>query len=333
MLRPLAYILLSFVFFSFTPAQNWHRYQINGRAQGTTYTVTYYASDSLVEQRQLDSILLLIDSSMSLYKPYSAINAFNNSKRGIIVDDHLKRVIEKSLDACERTSGLFDITVMRLVKAWGFGPDTSRSMPDSATIRRLLQCTGSAKMQLKGDSLIKTAPCIAIDLNGIAQGYSVDVLACFLEKSGIQNYLVELGGEIRIKGRKQPGNESMKIGIEAPSNDPLQSGLQKVIVVEEGAITTSGNYRRYYESNGKQISHLIDPRTGFPVQNELISVTVYAADAITADAFDNALMLMGLENALAFTEKQPAIAAYFIYRRADQSIADTCSLKFRKLIR
>ena len=332
MLRPHAYILLCMAGFSFTHAQTWHRYQINGRAQGTTYTVTYYAKDSLVEQRQLDSILAVIDSSMSLYKEYSAINTFNNSKRGTLIDTHFRKVIEKSLLAWEQTSGLFDITVMRLVRAWGFGPGSSGTIPDSTAIRRLLLCTGSAKLQLKEDSLIKAAPCIAIDLNGIAQGYSVDLLAAFLERFGIQNYLVELGGELRIKGRKQPGNESMKIGIEAPSNDPLQTNLQKVLEVEEGAITTSGNYRRYYESNGKQVNHLINPRTGFPVENELISVTVYAADAITADAFDNALMLMGLEDALAFTESHPAIAAYFIYRKPDQTIADTCSQKFRKLI-
>lgn len=269
---------------------------------------------------------------MSLYKPYSAINVFNNSKTGSIADPHLKKVIKKSLDAWRQTSGLFDITVMRLVRAWGFGPNTTASIPDSGTIWRLLQCTGSSKLQIKGDSLIKSSPCIAIDLNGIAQGYSVDVLATFLETSGINNYLVELGGEVRIKGRKQPGNEKMKIGIEAPASDELETTIQKVLEVEEGAVTTSGNYRRFYESNGKNISHLIDPRTGFPVQNELISVTVFAADAITADAFDNALMLMGLEKALDFTEKQDNIAAYFIYRKPDQTIADTCSQKFRKLL-
>ncbi len=332
MLRPLAYIFYAFLVFSFQSTQNWHRYQLNGHAQGTTYSVTYYATDSVVLQDQLDSILSVIDSSMSLYKSYSAINAFNNSKRGIIADPHLKKVIDKSLTTWEKTSGLFDITVMRLVKAWGFGPAGFTSIPDSATIARLLNCTGSKRLQLKGDSLVKTIPCISIDVNGIAQGYSVDLLASFLEGRGISNYLVELGGEIRIKGRKQPGNEKMKIGIEAPISSELQTGYQKILLMEEGAVTTSGNYRRFYESNGKQVSHLIDPRTGFPVQNELISVTVFAADAITADAFDNALMLMGLKDALDFTERQDNIAAYFIFRRPDQSIADTCSRKFQKLL-
>ncbi len=332
MLRPLAYIFVAFLVFSFKPTQNWHRYQINGHAQGTTYSITYFSNDSLVQQHQLDSILAVIDSSMSLYKPYSAINAFNNSKRGIIADPHLKKVVENSLITWQQTAGLFDITVMRLVKAWGFGPESFTSIPDSVTIARLLNCTGSSRLEVKGDSLIKTTPCIKIDVNGIAQGYSVDLLASFLECHGISNYLVELGGEIRIKGRKQPGNDKMKIGIEAPSGDELQTGFQKIVMMDEGAVTTSGNYRRYYENNGKQISHLIDPRTGFPVQNELISVTVFAADAITADAFDNALMLMGLKNALEFTEKQENIAAYFIFRRPDQTIGDTCSQKFRKLL-
>jgi thiamine biosynthesis lipoprotein len=144
---------------------------------------------------------------------------------------------------------------------------------------------------------------------------------------------VELGGEIRIKGRKQPGHEKMKIGIEAPGEDDFNmSMMQKIVALDHGAITTSGSYRKYYESEGKKISHIIDPRTGYPAQNELISVTVYASNAITADAFDNALMVMGLQKALQWVEKRKDLAAHFIYRTPSGAVADTASSRFYKLV-
>jgi thiamine biosynthesis lipoprotein len=161
----------------------------------------------------------------------------------------------------------------------------------------------------------------------------VDVLAAFLETHGIKNYLVELGGEIRILGRKQPGNDKMKIGIEAPGEDELAlSMMQKILPLDHGAITTSGSYRKFYESEGKKITHIIDPRTAYPVQNELISVTVYAPDAMTADAFDNALMVMGLQKGLQWVEKRKDLAAHFIYRTKTGAVADTASSRFYKLI-
>jgi len=180
--------------------------------------------------------------------------------------------------------------------------------------------------------LMKKKTCVQLDPNGIAQGYTVDVIADFLEKQNIKNYVVEVGGELRVKGRK-PGDEKMKIGIEAPGDDELDISLkQKVVCIDSGALTTSGSYRKFYESKGKKVSHLIDPRTGFSSQNELISVTVFAKDALTADAYDNALMVMGLKKALAFVEKRKDIAAHFIYHKKDGSVADTCSTRFHKLL-
>ncbi|HUR11561.1 MAG TPA: FAD:protein FMN transferase [Flavitalea sp.] len=310
------------------------KFQLKGYGQGTTYQLTYYATDSIVSKISVDSILHCIDTSMSLYLPSSLINRFNLSSRGVRMDPHFQKVILKSLETYHRTHGLFDVTVEPLVKEWGFGSVKPDQIPDSARIRFLIQCVGSLQLQIKKDSLIKKKSCVRIDLNGIAQGYTVDVISKFLEKKNISNYLVELGGEIRTKGRKQPGNIPMKIGIEAPGNDfDGPSMLQKIVTLENAALTTSGNYRRYYESAGKKISHLIDPVTGYPSQNDLISVTVYAKDAITADAYDNALMLMGMKQALEFTESRKDIGAYFIYRKSNGSVADTFTSKFRKLIR
>jgi thiamine biosynthesis lipoprotein len=330
-MRNLCFLLLGILSFNTPPA--WRKIQINGTAQGTTYHLTYYAADSLVTKQQIDSILDKIDTSLSIYNRASLITRFNNTDSGITMDPHFKIVLLQSLQTWQQTGGIFDITVAPLVQAWGFGPEKISGLPDSATIRSLKKCVGSGLLYYSGNTLYKRQPCVRIDVNGIAQGYSVDVLANFLEANGIVNYLVEVGGEIRVKGRKQPGNEKMRIGIEAPGDDPFQlSMIQKIVVPDSGAITTSGSYRKFYESEGKRISHIIDPRTGYPAQNELISVTVYARDAITADAFDNALMVMGLKKAMDFVAHRSDIAAHFIYRTANGQVADTASSRFGSLL-
>lgn len=328
-------LFLSFLFVLFIQA-GYHsnevkKIQFNGTAQGTTYHITYYASDSLVKKKQIDSILNKIDSSLSLYKPYSLINQFNNSKDGVAVDKHFANVVKKAQKVYKNTNGLFDITIYPLTEAWGFGPKKIDSVPGAATVKHLLSCVDSRLLYWKKNKLMKKNPCVKIDANGIAQGYSVDVIAEFFEQTGIQNYLIELGGEIRVNGRK-PGNEKMSVGIEAPGEEVDFSVIEKIVYLDEGAITTSANYRRYYESQGKKISHLINPKTGYSFQNELISVTVYAKDAITADGYDNAIMGMGLEKGLAFVNNNKSLAAHFIYRKNDGTVADTMSKRFRILL-
>lgn len=328
-------LYLSFLFILFIQASYTHNYikkiQINGTAQGTTYHITYYAPDSLISKKQIDSILDKIDSSLSLYKPWSLINQFNNSNDGVVVDKHFANVIKKAQKVYKKTNGLFDITIYPLTEAWGFGPEKMDSVPGPATVKQLLSCVDSRLLYWKGKKLMKKKPCVKMDANGIAQGYSVDVLADFFEQNGIQNYLIELGGEIRVKGRKH-GNEKMSVGIEAPGEESDFSMIEKIIYLDKGAITTSGNYRRYYESNGKKISHLLNPKTGYSLQNELISVTVYAKDAMTADGYDNAIMAMGLKKGLAFVEKNKNLAAHFIYRKNDGTVADTLSKRFGVLL-
>ena len=305
---------------------------INGVAQGTTYHISYFANDTVITKKQVDSVLEKIDNSLSLYKPYSLINQFNNSTEGIKADIHLAKVVKKAIQVYKETDGLFDITVAPLTSAWGFGPDKRSSLPDSAEIKSMLPCVNSKFLYWKQNELKKTKPCVKLDANGIAQGYTVDVLAGFFEDHDIKNYLIELGGEIRIKGRKYPGGEKMSVGIESPGDDLGFSIIERMIWIDEGAITTSGNYRRYYETEGKKITHIINPKTGFSVQNELVSVTVFAKDAMTADGYDNALMVMGLEKSLAFVERENELAAHFIYREKDGTIADTMSKRFRAFL-
>ena len=300
------------------------RISFSGQAQGTTYLVTYYSTDTLVHQSQIDSIFRKIDSSLSLYKTYSLISEFNAAD-SITADEHFLMVVKKSIETYKRTKGIFDITVHPLVEAWGFGTRNTAGLPDSASIREIKQCVGSSLLRIADNKVYKKKSCVKIDLNGIAQGYTVDLLYHFLRSQRIVNFLVEVGGEIRVSGRK-PGNEKMKIGIESPG---IKS-LQRIIELDNGAVTTSGSYRRYYESEGKKITHLIDPRTGFPITNEMISVTVIAKDAITADAYDNAIMVMGLKEGFAFSEKN-RLAVHFIYRTNEGLVKDTMTKAFLKL--
>ena len=307
--------------------------ELSGFAQGTSWHLTYYAPDSTVLQQQIDSILRKIDSSLSIYKPYSLISQFNSASSSLPVDQHFINVIKKSISTYKSTKGIFDITVQPLVKAWGFGNTPISCLPDSLEICRLLKGIGSNKIYLKKNILHKKDPRITIDVNGIAQGYTVDVIAEFLLLHGIKNFIVEVGGEIRINGRRKPSNERMKVGIESPADNGSDNPfLQRIITLDHGALTTSGSYRKYSESMGTKINHLIDPSTGYPVNNELISVTVYAKDAITADAYDNALMVMGLKKALKFTDARKDIAAYFIYKK-DGVVSDTASKRFQKFLK
>lgn len=313
---------------------DWKTYHLSGYAQGTTYHITYYATDSLVAQSEIDNKLAGIDSSFSLYKTYSLISVFNRAQRGAVINRDFANVVRTSIEINRTTHGLFDITVAPLMEAWGFRGKPVSVMPDEPTIKSILPCIGTGLIALKADSLIKEKACVRIDLDGIAQGYSVDLLAEILEKKGIKNFLVELGGEIRIHGRKQPSGEMMSIGIEAPEeNEFLPQKLSKIIRLDEGAITTSGSYRQFRESGGKKLMHLINPLTGYPATTDLVSVTVWARDAITADGYDNSLMLMGRDGALQFLSGSVGMEAYLIYRKQDGTIGDTATKGFNTLFR
>lgn len=264
---------------------------LEGYAQGTTWMINYYAEDSVICTSQIDSIFNKIDSSLSIYKPYSLISQFNQSDSGLAVDSHFVTVIEKSIETYYATKGAFDITYRA-------------------------KCRGSDQLIIKGNTIIKKQSCISIDVNGIAQGYTVDVIAEFLIQNGITNFIAEVGGEIRISGKRQPSNEKMKVEIKSPFEE-------KIVSLDSGAITTSSNYEK---------NHIIDPASGEPISNELVSVTVYAKNAITADAYDNALMVMGLKKAIRFIEKRKDLAAYFIYRNKKGEYAAKSSKRFRKLM-
>lgn len=303
----------------------------SGTAQGTTYQVKYRKAVAEVTRSQVDSILLQIDRSLSLWQPHSLINRFNRSTHGIEMDDHMKSVVSRAMEIADSSQGTFDITVKRLVDAWGFGVKKGSSFPSDKKLIDVLQCTGIPFLKVNGKKLYKSKKCVQIDCNGIAQGYSVDVIASFLEVHGIKDYLVELGGEIRILGLNQEG-KPWKIGIESAISDlngehPVDIEFQPV----SGGITTAGNYRKFRESGGHHFSHVIDPRTGRPVENGLISVTVMAINAMDADAWDDALMVLGLNKSFELLSRHPEIRAHFIYQDSKGIVRDTATAGFSKL--
>lgn len=329
------YILLLFPLIAFlfnVKKSDLREYNIHGYTQGTDYSVKYFAKDSVVTRYAVDSILSVIDSSMSLYKPYSQIVKFNNSNDVLNLDPHFAAVMRKSFEVYKATKGKFDVTVAPLVQAWGFGPKRIDKFPDSAEVKQLLQCVGMNNLSLKGNRLTKAKSCISVDLNGIAQGYSVDVLADHLLKKGVSSFVVEIGGELRMKGPK-PDGSSLRIGIEGPALTPnAEPVIRHIISINKGAITTAGNYRKYLQKGNQKVAHLIDPKTGYPLDNALISVTVYAQDAITADGYDSPLMAMNVQEALDFVNSKKGMEAYIIYHKKDGSIADTLTKGFKKMI-
>lgn len=324
-----AALVLLVILFAFSSNKHLKRYEFSGFAQGTTYQIVYYAEDSLFSLKQTDSLLREVDLSVSLYEPKSLINKFNQSADGITADKHLRVLVARSRQIYQDTQGLVDPTVKPLVDAWGFGVIRPSQEPTDTQIKALLQNVGMKHLSLKGNRLSKDRPGLQLDLNGIAQGYSVDLLAALLEQHHIHHYLVELGGELRVKGNK-PGGEPFAIGIEGVNSDELNpEPMRKVITPGNGAITTSGNYRKHHQSGGKQISHIINPLTGYPAQNELISVTLYAKDALTADGYDNGFMAMGLSKALTFLVKRKDLGAYMVYCDKHGTIRDTVTSSFK----
>ncbi len=325
---------IAFIFAFSAHRQDLQRFKITGFAQGASYTITYFAVDSIVSKQSVDSIFNVIDNSMSLYKKGSVINNFNVSNRGIDIDEHLKKVVERSIETYKQSNGSFDITVKPLVKLWGFGVEKINNIPTHKQVKETLKNVGSDKLQLKDNFLFKKQSDVEIDVNGIAQGYTVDVLANFLEKKDISNYLVELSGEIRVKGNNPITQLPFAIGIEtAHESVETEEDFREIILLNSGGVTTSGNYRKFYYNGKKKISHLINAKTGYPLQNEMISVTVVAKDAITADAYDNVLMACSIPEAFSFLKKYPGLQAYFIYSNTNGSVADTATAGFYQLLK
>jgi thiamine biosynthesis lipoprotein len=305
-------IILILLFSCNTPSQKMHKVMFAGEAQGTYYAITYFDPENRNLQPQIDSLLASFDRSVSIWVPGSIISRINNNDTSVVVDSRFRGNFNLSKRVFENTGGAFDPTVGPLVNAWGFG-FTDRMKVDSAVVDSLLPLVGFDKVKIINDRVVKDDDRIQFDFNAVAQGYSVDLTAELLESYGIENYLIDIGGEVLGHGEK-PGGSYWKVGIEKPKdNASYGEGLKAIVRLKDKALATSGSYRKFYEENGIRYSHTIDPKTGFPVQHSLLSVSVLAGDCGTADAYATAFMVMGVDKTEKFLEKNRFLEAYLIY--------------------
>ncbi|KAA6314569.1 FAD:protein FMN transferase, partial [termite gut metagenome] len=267
------------------PAYN----SIDGRIFGTLYNITYQHDDDL--KPEIEQELGRVDASLSPFNKKSIITKVNNNE-AVQTDAFFQTVFRRSMEISAETDGAFDITVAPLVNAWNFGFKKETRLPTKETIDSLLQFTGYSRITMRNDSVIKQDPRVMITCSAVAKGYACDVIGRLLEGKGIQNYMINIGGEIVVKG-KNAQKEPWHIGINKPVNDSLsiKQEIQNILQVVDISIATSGNYRNYYYKDGKKYAHTIDPHTGYPVAHNLLSATVLAPDCMTADALATAFMV------------------------------------------
>lgn len=302
-----------------------------GEAQGTYYSIIYFDDQQRDFQVEVDYILKEFDQSLSLWVPGSLISMVNKGDTAIEVDDFFTDNFNIAVEVARKTRGAFDPTVGNLTRAWGFGFDALKNA-DKHIVDSILEFTGYSKIHIENGYFIKDDPRISIDFNAIAQGYSVDLVGDFLEKEGIENYLVDIGGEVKAKGKK-PDGMMWKVGIEKPAENKGDArDLKAVVQLINKSIATSGNYRKFYEADGIRYSHTIDPLSGYPVQHSLLSVSVLADNTAIADAYATAFMVMGLEKANQFVKNEPSLDAFFIYADEEGHYQTFMSDGFRVVI-
>ena len=278
---------------------------------GTVYHIKY-AHDKDLEP-EIREQLQRVDQSLSMFNERSVIARVNRGE-DVAADSMFVHVFRLARKVSEQTGGAFDITVAPLVQAWGFGFKNAENVTP-AMVDSLRAFVGYDKARLDGKRVIKTDPRVMLDCSAIAKGYGVDVVAQLLDRHGVRDYMVEIGGEVVVRGAN-PRGAKWSIGVSKPEDDSLSVAgpePQVVLDVTDIALATSGNYRRFYYRDGRKYAHTIDPRTGYPVQHSLLSASVLAPDCASADAYATAFMVMGLERAKAFLKKHPEIQAYFIY--------------------
>lgn len=294
----------------------------SGSVFGTEYHITYQNGGDI--HNELKEVMDDVDNSLSPFNKESVITAINNGNN-VEADSMFTEVFDMAKNVAEETQGAFDITVAPLVNAWGFGfknkIDVSKEKIDS--IRKYV---GFEKVHMENGKVIKEDKNIMLDCSAIAKGYGVDAVGRYLEKKKIRNYMVEIGGEIRVKGCN-PEGRLWKVGISKPIDDSLNVNgeIQEVLMVSDIAIATSGNYRNFYIKDNKKYAHTIDPRTGYPVQHSILSSTVVAPTCALADAYATSFMVVGLDEAKKILARHKELQAYFIYTDSKGKMATWCT--------
>lgn len=293
---------------------------------GTTYHITYQCDSDL--SQSIKAELMKVDASLSPFNKESVITAINDNK-DVRPDEMFKDVFSLAMNISKETDGAFDITVAPLVNAWGFGFKNG-SQPSRHQVDSLLRLVGYEKVSMVDGKVKKKDPRIMLDCSAIAKGYGTDRVARLLQSRGVENYMVEIGGEVVTSG-VNPERLPWKIGVTKPTDDSLNTGheLQTILNLTDKAMATSGNYRNFYYKGGKKFAHTIDPKTGYPVQHSILSATVITKSCAVADAYATSFMVMGLDKAKQVLERHPELMAYFIYsdEKGDMAVWFSPSLR------
>lgn len=307
-LRILVLIIFAFLWIGCSPKHHIHK--IQGTAIGTYYSITLSDNISLT-QIEIDSLFNVLNRSVSIFDTTSLITKINHNQTDSI-DYILKYLLDLSIKVSQETEGAFDCTVGSLVDIWGFGKPKV-VYPDTTKIEEALSCVGYQKISYTQDKIKKSKSCINLNFNAIAKGYAVDMIFDYIASKGGKNYLVDIGGEVRAQGYKQ-AKKLWKIGVQKPTekkDDPQEA--EDIFELKNQAVATSGNYRNYYENNGKRYVHIINPQTGYSEKSNLLSATVITHSCAYADALATAFMVMGLQKTQTFLDSHKDISAILIY--------------------
>ena len=285
----------------------------SGFAQGTIYKITYKSPDGDDYDEEIKQLLHDFSTSLSTYLPTSLISRINQNDPTAVVDNYFRTVFNKATEVNKASDGVFDITIAPIVNLWGFGFTGNIPEMDPEKIDSLMQYVGMDKIRIEGDKVVKDLPGVMLDVNAIAKGYSVDVVADFLKEKDCRNYLIDIGGECMAQGVNSSGH-IWKVGIEKPIENAVWGESKLAIVrLNNRAIATSGNYRRFHEIDGKKYGHTFDVKTGYPAMHNLLSVTIVADDCMTADAWATVCMALGLDKSIQLLGQYPELEGLLIY--------------------
>ncbi|MFA5713351.1 MAG: FAD:protein FMN transferase [Bacteroidales bacterium] len=303
---------------------------LEGFAQGTTYHISYSGGVTSKVESAIDSLFKVIDNSLSVYNPNSLISKINRGER-VPIDSHFSTVFNRAKEIYLLSEGAFDPSASPLFNLWGFGFEKRDSITQER-IDRAIALSGMDKIELSNGYLNFAVAGMELNFNAIAKGYSCDLIARELELMGIENYIVEIGGEIHSKGQNSRG-KSWSIGIDKPIDGNMIPGasIEDIIVLPEGGLATSGNYRQFWREGDQIYSHTIDPKSGYPARNTLLSATVIAPDTMSADAYATWFMVIGLEKAKEVIANSQNVEGYLIYREGERlKVFKSDGVKVRK---
>lgn len=298
--------------------------QLGGNIFGTTWSLSYLGAPDGVSPAQvkaeIEAAFAIVNHSMNHYDPGSLISTFNASAvdAPIEVDWDFAYVLSAAMEVSAATGGAYDVSVSPLADVWGFGPAGPTHFPQQAEIKTALAKVGVSRLEWRSATrmLSKQTPGLKLDFSSLAKGYAVDLGADALEEMDVEGFMLEVGGEVRVRGHS-PRGDAWRIAIERPEAG-ARGGIQAALLVSDTGIATSGDYRNYFEHQGRRYSHLLDPRTGYPIQHDVVSVTVVHGSAMMADAWATALTIVGAAEALALAEQQGL--AIYVLKRSEESL-------------